>query len=364
MSRPFMRMPLAATLLLVSVPVTAPVRAQLAVQSSPAQGDADAYYEKGVKFSQANQLDAVIDAFQNVIRLRPGDSDAHTFLGILYEGKGRHDEAVAELRKAVRLNPSDADAHYNLGLVLDKSQPTDALVEYRTAVKLNPNKTEAHTNLGIALARSNQLDEAIPEFQEAMRQKPDLAQGHSNLGKALLAKGQYREAALQFRETLRLDPDNAAATAGLPLVFPHLSKTDQNAVVQEDVAVMHFGIGKALAEKGQYEDAVKEFQEAIRLDPDFHRAQEDLRGVRTHLSNVLQPPSAAATLPGAAEPAEDALAHFNAGVAFYRQRRFDEAITEYKKVLRLRPNNFEALSNLGKCPGRFRTTCGSDLHVP
>ena len=76
------------------------------------------------------------------------------------------------------------------------------------------------------------------------------------LGAALGQRGQIDEAIRQYQETLRLNPDAAEA---------------------------HYNLGVTLAAKGQTDEAIRQFQEALRLKPDFAQARDDLaRALRTN----------------------------------------------------------------------------------
>ena len=71
--------------------------------------------------------------------------------------------------------------------------------------------------------------------------KPDSAEAHFNLGTALGKKGQIDEAISQFQEAIRLKPDDAKA---------------------------HNNLGIALVKKGQIDEAIIQYQETLRLKPD------------------------------------------------------------------------------------------------
>ena len=101
---------------------------------------------------------------------------------------------------------------------------------------------------------------------------------HNSLGNALLKQGQADEAIREYQEAIRLKPDYAGA---------------------------HNNLGTTLYQKGQIDEAVRQFQEAIRLKPD------------------------------------EAEAHFNLGAAFGMRGQADEAIREYEEVIRLKPNYAE-----------------------
>jgi tetratricopeptide (TPR) repeat protein len=66
-----------------------------------------------------------------------------------------------------------------------------------------------------------------------------------------------------------------------------------------------------LKELNRYEEAEKEYKEALRINPD------------------------------------DALAHYNLGVLLYELKRYDEAEKEYREALRINPDYAEAHGNLG-----------------
>ena len=51
------------------------------------------------------------------------------------------------------------------------------------------------------------------EFEQVLRLNPSSVKAHANLGVALLKLGRLEEAARQFDETLRLDPQNPQALA-------------------------------------------------------------------------------------------------------------------------------------------------------
>ena len=105
------------------------------------------------------------------------------------------------------------------------------------------------------------------------------------LGSALMHQGKLDEAIRQFQEAIRLKPDCADA---------------------------HSNLGLAFARKGQFDEAIRQFQEALRLKPDY------------------------------------ADAHNNLGLAFANKGQVDEAIRQYHEALRLKPAHADARHNLAR----------------
>jgi tetratricopeptide (TPR) repeat protein len=71
------------------------------------------------------------------------------------------------------------------------------------------------------------------------------------------------------------------------------------------------GLGSALAEKGRVDEAIGQYQQALRLRPDYGDA------------------------------------HYSLGIAFAGKGQLDEAISHYQQALRRKPNNGYAHNNLG-----------------
>jgi tetratricopeptide (TPR) repeat protein len=145
---------------------------------------------------------------------------------------------------------------------------------------------------------------------------------NTELGAALLRQGKLDEAIDQYQEAIRLKPDYANA---------------------------HNNLGIALARKGQTDEAIRQYREALRLKPDHADAHNGL-GVALHEKGQMD--EAVRHLQEALRLKPDhGDAHYNLGVAFYQQGRTAEAIRQFQEVIRLKPDHAEAHNNLGTAFG-------------
>ncbi len=129
--------------------------------------------------------------------------------------------------------------------------------------------------------------------------------------------GRLAEAESIYRQILRIDPDHAPALHLLGTIASRARNQDAaidligRAIRLKPSAPMYCDLGSAYRAHGKPEAALECFREALRLQPDF------------------------------------ADAHNQMGATLHAQGRFDEAIRHYRKVLAHRPDYVEGYNNLG-----------------
>ncbi|MGA2243224.1 MAG: tetratricopeptide repeat protein, partial [Verrucomicrobiota bacterium] len=106
----------------------------------------------------------------------------------------------------------------------------------------------------------------------------------NDLGNALLQKGDVDEAIAHFQQALQIKPNYAE---------------------------VHYNFGFALLKKGRVNEAIAQCQRALQIKPDY------------------------------------AAAHVNFGIALLQKGQVDEAITHFQQALQIKPDNAKARNNLG-----------------
>ncbi|HTP84486.1 MAG TPA: tetratricopeptide repeat protein [Alphaproteobacteria bacterium] len=169
-----------------------------------------------------NNLGAVLQAlgrnaeavaqYETALALRTDYAEARFNLGNALVAMDRGEDAVAQYDAALAIRPTYAEAHYNRGNALKRlARDVEAVAAYEATIALKPDYMEAYNNLGNALLDLRRLDAAVARFQQALALKPDAVEVHNNLGTALQGLGRHDEALKHLDAALELKPRYADA---------------------------------------------------------------------------------------------------------------------------------------------------------
>lgn len=253
-----------------------------------------AYINLGHAFGRVpGRLPDAIQAYRSALRLNPDDPRVLIALGhALAATPGGREEAIASYRRAFQLDPNAWEAHAGLGqLLAARGEAQAGLAELQTALRLHPDAVVGN-DLGGLLAATGRSDEAITAFQEAVRLQPDYAAARFNLASLLSdLPGRLPDAVREFEATLRLTPADPAVHNNLGLALLRLGRKDEalghlrEAVrLAPDSPEGHFSLGRALlADPADEAGALREFESALRLRPDWAAAQRAVLPLRARV---------------------------------------------------------------------------------
>lgn len=206
-----------------------------------------------------------------------------------------YDSAIRDLKQATTIDPTNAAAFYNLGVIYkDERKWTDAADAFASAAKLDGDNPALHYELGNALYEQSlppdpnkpelqgnpaKAVEAQAEFNTALKLDPKLYKAHYRLGVALQAQDKLREADAEYRKAIESNPRFVAPYLKLGDLYldndydKEAEQVFKNAILANDSdGDAHQGLAESLQKQKQYEEAVKEFQKAVQLNPDLYLA--------------------------------------------------------------------------------------------
>jgi tetratricopeptide (TPR) repeat protein len=306
---------------------------------------ADAQSLMGFVLGQQGNLPSALTHLQRAVALRPESSEVHYNLGAAWWYSGFKDRAVAELRESVRLDPAAGASHAFLGTALrEMADVAGSRASLQRAIALLPPTASVYVDLGITFLRAGRLEHALGQFEaglnlpslssptpdwdsavlgvrQSLTANPGHAAGHNLLGLLLGRTGAHSgEVAAAFREAIRLQPDFTEA---------------------------HNNLGLVSLQAGDDETGVAAFREAIRIRPDYADAH-------ANLGAALTPTDVEAAIrhleKAVAQAPTSIKAQFNLAVAYGASPRLGPAreIEQLQKVTALAPTFPRAHLALGK----------------
>ena len=125
----------------------------------------NSYFNAGVTELQANNYEAAISDFNQVILLDSNNTDAYYNRGIAHYYKKEYDTALTDYNQAIALNQNDFRVYHNRGLAHYYNKEYDAaLADYTKAIALQPNSDNAYHNRALVWQAKGETEKAAKDF--------------------------------------------------------------------------------------------------------------------------------------------------------------------------------------------------------
>jgi tetratricopeptide (TPR) repeat protein len=142
-------------------------------------------------------------------------------LGIFLAGCNK--TKIQMLKDDVKKNPKSAKTHVELAFFYQELYATDknpenlknALAEYDAAIKLRPTDYTAQMQKGKVLYDMRKFPEALLVFGPLLKDHAKDSVLHNNIAMCLHQMAQFDKALAEYNEALRLNPNNEPAQKGL-----------------------------------------------------------------------------------------------------------------------------------------------------
>ncbi|MGB9198370.1 MAG: tetratricopeptide repeat protein [Terriglobales bacterium] len=247
---------------------------------------ADVYLAMGIIDAEAQQWGEADSDLSKAVNLDPKSVEALIKRGNLRQIRGQFADADQDYRRAIEVAPHDPNPRRSLAnLLLAENKPQYVEDFLRASKKDFPNDSTGYCLLGNYYIATNQIDKALAEFGSLYQEHPKDLIVKKNYIQLLVMHDRLDEAAKLNDELLKAQPGD------------------------EDTAVYK---GEIQIRSGKSSDAADTLQNLLRNDPD------------------------------------NAVAHYQLGIAFDQMGNGNRAEAEWQAAVRLQPDLIEAHGALAR----------------
>ena len=272
------------------------------------------HYEVGCGYLDKKHYEAAVDTFKETINIDPVYTQAHCGLGRAYLAQGTLEEAENATKKSLKLAENnhsdsqkllDAIGHYRSGCnSLNNSEWTIAIGKFEASINLEPIFTEAYCELSKAYLEVSNLESAKNTAEEALRLRDDYLPARELLndvkmrsyykGRTYFHSEEYNQAISEFQRAVKIGPDFKGA---------------------------HRYLGEVYLKLGDLETAEKEARAALRVDSTYEFASILLGKIKQKYKEL--------------------------GDDHRNRKAYTEALKSYQQAIRIDDKYKEAYNNLG-----------------
>ena len=327
------------------------------------------YSALGATYEQRKDYKSAIDAYKHAIRLDRDNLDAIRGLAENLLNDGQVDAALDQYRVIADANPEDAQTYLRISEIYRRQGKYDqALDNLKKAQAMVPDALEVPYNIAVVYQAQGRYDEAAKLLQDLLKktEKADssYSQGDRNnraifierLGMIYRDQENYQAAVDTFRRMIPLGDDNART--GYQDVIDTYREAKQwpqaTAAAKEAVQKMpndrelRMVLDAQLADTGEPEKPLADVRSMLKGTPEDREVYLRLAIMNTRLkrwSDAEETLNKAEQLSNKAEDKE--YVYFLRGSTYEREKKYNEADAEFRKILAVNPQNAMTLNYLG-----------------
>jgi tetratricopeptide (TPR) repeat protein len=319
-------------------------------------------------YSQTKDYAKAEQAYRQAVEAEPDEPSHRRGLAQTLMSESRYSDALEQYKKLTTIEPDIPENYLRMAQIYRRMDKLDlaenALLE---AKQRSPGNLEVLYNEAVLYESQGRYEDAIHVLTDAIAgvkaAQPETANGpntlgilYEQLGRIYRDQENYPAAIKTFEELLKMGPedqkrgrmlliDTYRASHDIDRAIAETQKAMQLDPKDQDLVVTY---AMLLGEKGQTEEGAKVLRGMLRGNNSDRETYLNLAQVEERGRRYAEAERAATTAEQMSEkPAEKETAWFMLGAIYERQKKFDQAEEEFRKVLQVNPRNAAVLNYYG-----------------
>jgi tetratricopeptide (TPR) repeat protein len=328
------------------------------------------YAALGATYEQRKDYKSAIEAYKHAIRLDRDNLDAIRGLAENLLNDGQIDAALDQYKVIADANPEDAQTYLRISEIYRRQGKYDqALENLKKAQAMVPDALEVPYNIAVVYQAQTRYDEAIKILQDLLKktEKAETAYSQADrnnrgifmerLGMVYRDQENYQASVDTFRKMLALGGDENTRTAYQNIIdtyreakqWPQATAVAKEALQKmPDDRDLRMVLDAQLADTGDPDKPLADVRSLLKGTPEDREVYVRLAIMYTRLKRWSDAEEALNKAEQLSTKADDKeYVHFLRGSTYEREKKYDEAESEFKKVLAANPQSAVTLNYLG-----------------
>jgi tetratricopeptide (TPR) repeat protein len=327
------------------------------------------YAALGATYEQRKDYKSAIDAYKHAIELDRDNLDAIRGLAENLLNDGQIDAALDQYKVIADANPEDAQTYLRISEIYRRQGKYDqALDSLKKAQAMVPDALEVPYNIAVVYEAQGRYDESVKILQDLLKktEKPDSSYSQSDrnnrgifierLGMVYRDQENYPTAVEAFRKMIPLGDDNAkTGYQDIIDTYREAKQWSQATAVSKEAAEkmpedreLRMVFDAQLADTGDPEKPLADVRSLLKGNADDRDVYLRLAIMYTRLKrwdDAEQALDKAEQL--STKPEDKEYVMFLRGSTYEREKKYDQAEAEFKKVIAANPQSAVTLNYLG-----------------
>jgi len=276
-------------------------RIEVSVEEVEVAKDIANFFSLGEKYYKKGDLISARAMFEEIIALNPDHQQAKDYIntieqrfgevvdsifvrGVSYYEQANYSNALDDMKKVLTLNPDHEKAKEYVTLIESKQRERERIeleLKMKQEEKRKNRKISASLKKGLSYYESKQWAKAINSFNEVLALVPGhkialehIVICHYAQGLTLQKEGKLLEALPMFNNVLRLYPEHEEAQERISLINEECKKQAEE----------YNRKGLVEYTKGNLQEAIEAWENALRFDPDLETARKNLERAQKEIN--------------------------------------------------------------------------------